>query len=61
MKKLLTVDDISILTGWASMTIYRKARQGKIPSVKLGHSLRFEAEEIEKWITKMKLKREILR
>ena len=42
-KRLLSVEEVSRLTGWRPMTIYKKAAAGEIPGrVKLGkRSLRF--------------------
>jgi len=50
--RLLSVEDVSHLTGWAVMTIYKKSAAGEIPGrMKLGkHSLRFKESEIEDWL-----------
>ena len=48
--RLLKVDDVAEILGMHPQTVYRMARQGKIPSVKIGRSLRFDSEEIEEWI-----------
>ncbi len=50
--RLLSVEEVSHLTGWAVMTIYKKSAAGEIPGrVKLGkHSLRFREGDIEAWL-----------
>lgn len=51
MEKLLSVRDLSTVTGWSPLTIYKKASQGQIPGrVKLGVSLRFKESSIRKWL-----------
>ncbi len=47
--RLLSVHDVSALTGWSPLTIYKKSAAGEIPGrMKLGkHSLRFKESEIE--------------
>ena len=50
--RLLSVEEVSHLTGWAVMTIYKKSAAGEIPGrMKLGkHSLRFRESAIEAWL-----------
>lgn len=52
MERLLSVVEISKLTGWSPLTIYRKSSLGEIPGrMKLGkRSLRFRESEIEAWL-----------
>ena len=51
-QRLLSVHDVSDLTGWSPLTIYKKSAAGEIPGrVKLGkHSLRFRESDIETWL-----------
>ena len=52
--RLLSVHDLSDLTGWSPFTIYRKSSSGEIPGrIKLGKSsLRFRESEIRDWLSK---------
>ncbi len=47
IRPLWTADDVAAYLGWHPQTVYRKARAGEIPSVKVGRALRFRPEEIE--------------
>ena len=51
-QRLLSVHDVSDLTGWSPLTIYKKSAAGEIPGrMKLGkHSLRFKESEIQEWL-----------
>ena len=50
-ERLLSVHDLSEITGWSPLTIYKKAASGEIPGrIKLGFSLRFKESEIEAWL-----------
>jgi len=50
--RLLSVHDVSDLTGWSPLTIYKKSAAGEIPGrTKLGkHSLRFRESEVKEWL-----------
>ena len=52
MDKLLSVFELSDLTGWHPITIYRKGLVGEIPGrIKLGkRSVRFKESKIEEWL-----------
>ncbi len=52
MDKLLSVFELSDLTGWHPITVYRKGLVGEIPGrIKLGkRSVRFKQSEIEDWL-----------
>jgi len=50
-KLLLTVGEVSELTGITVGTLYHWVSQGRIPCVRLSsRCLRFRFQEIEKWI-----------
>lgn len=52
-KRLLTVQEVSDITGFAVGTLYHWATEGKIPCVRPNGSkrcLRFDPLAIEKWI-----------
>lgn len=53
--KLLTIKELSQLIKVKKTTLYSWAAQGLIPSFKLNGLLRFDSEEIEKWIKKSKI------
>jgi excisionase family DNA binding protein len=50
MRQLARVKEISELTGFQPVTIYRMAREGRIPAVRVGRSIRFDREVIEEWL-----------
>jgi excisionase family DNA binding protein len=49
-EKLLTTAELSSLTGLPESWIYANAAAGKLPSLKLGHYVRFRRSEIEPWL-----------
>jgi excisionase family DNA binding protein len=49
-QKLLTAREVADMLGWHVITVYRKARELKIPSIKIGYSLRFREEHIERML-----------
>lgn len=48
--RLLTPEEAATFLGYKVGTIYNKANKGELPSVKLGHTLRFRLSELERWI-----------
>lgn len=48
--RLVDARVVAEMTGWSVITVRRKARQGVIPSRKVGALTRFIPEEIEQWI-----------
>lgn len=50
MKRLLSVRDVADLTGAAPQTLYQWCAQSKIPHVRLGTLIRFDADDVERWI-----------
>jgi excisionase family DNA binding protein len=40
------------LTGFARPTLYRMAREGRIPAHRVGRSIRFDPAEIARWMAK---------
>ena len=49
--RFLTAVDVAGLTGFHRVTVLRMAREGRIPAVKVGRSVRFEATAIDKWFS----------
>jgi len=52
IERLISVREVSELTGWHPITIYKKGMAGEIPGrIKLGRrSIRFRESEIEEWL-----------
>ena len=50
MERFLTVKEVSERLKIAEHTIYTLARNGKIPSAKIGGSVRFDWAEIERYL-----------
>ena len=53
-KRVLTLDDLSLLTGKSKKTLYRKMNE--IPHYYGGNGLAFKREEIESWLCQVKCK-----
>ncbi len=50
MTRLLTVEQVSQMTGWRPATIRQKVWRRELPFVKLGRSVRFKEAEIARII-----------
>jgi excisionase family DNA binding protein len=48
--RLIDAHTVAEMLGWHPATVRLKARQGVLPSRKVGHLTRFVPEEIEAWI-----------
>ena len=51
-KTVMTIKDVAKYLGVHPMTIYKYAKQGKIPAFKIGSDWRFHRKYIEQWIEK---------
>ena len=49
-KRLLTPREAAAYLGLAVDTVYRQARLRKLPSVKVGRSLRFDVKALERYV-----------
>jgi excisionase family DNA binding protein len=49
--KLLTATEVVAMLGLHPITVYRWARQLRLPSDKIGYALRFQQEHIEKLLS----------
>jgi excisionase family DNA binding protein len=49
MTRLLTADEAAALLNVPSSWILREARAGRVPHVRLGRYVRFDAEALEAW------------
>jgi excisionase family DNA binding protein len=50
LPRLLTVRDVA---GWLSIhekTIYEWAEKGKLPCIRVGNRLRFDASDVSRWL-----------
>ena len=54
MKKLIGVKEVAEMLNVKSSTLYQWAELGQIPCIKLNGVLRFDVEDIEKWVTSCK-------
>lgn len=52
--RILTVKELSKILNVKEKTLYQWAGQGVIPSIKMNGSLRFDMDDIEKWINDCK-------
>lgn len=48
--RLLTAAEVAERLGVPETWVYRAARSGKLPSVKLGHYVRFRWSDVEAWL-----------
>ena len=51
-RRWVAVDYVESLTGFKPKTIYRMAREGRIPAKRVGRSIRFDPDEIVRWMAK---------
>jgi excisionase family DNA binding protein len=49
-KRLLTVAEAAGYLGLQVDTVYKKARLGELPSVKVGRALRFDVKALERFV-----------
>ncbi len=47
---MLSVNDVAALFGEHPDTIYRRTKQKTIPHMKLGKALRFDPQELARWL-----------
>ena len=50
MKKIMNVGEVADYLGVVPDTVYRKARRGEIPAVKMGKIWRFPKDALDKWL-----------
>ncbi len=56
-KEIMTVKQVSEYLQMDEHTVYKLARKGLIPSLKIAGQWRFKKEVIDKWITEQSLER----
>ncbi len=52
--QLLTPGDMAEMLGLARKTVIVMARDGRIPSVRIGRFVRFDPQEISRWIDRQR-------
>jgi len=57
MEKLLTLQQVSEKLQISENTLYKLARKGEIPAIKIGNQWRFKAQDIERWLEEQKILR----
>ncbi|UCB57228.1 MAG: helix-turn-helix domain-containing protein [Candidatus Omnitrophota bacterium] len=50
MSRVMTVHEVAKYLNMVPDTIYRKARAGEIPAVKMGKCWRFPKDTLDKWL-----------
>jgi excisionase family DNA binding protein len=55
MKGLLTLRQVAQKLQISETTLYKLARKGKIPAIKVGNQWRFKIEDIDKWLESQKV------
>lgn len=48
--EILTLEEVAVYLKAGKRTVYRLAKQGDIPSFKLGGTWRFRRNELDRWI-----------
>ena len=48
----MTIDVIAARTSFSTASIYRMAREGRIPAIRIGRSIRFDSAAIDKWLAR---------
>jgi excisionase family DNA binding protein len=49
-RRLLQADEVAAMLGVSVQRVYALAREGLLPSVKLGRQVRFDSKQLEEWI-----------
>ncbi len=55
-KRLLTTREAAEYLGLADETVYKKSRLRELPSVKVGRSLRFDLQALERYVEQHTIK-----
>ena len=50
MDKLLSTNRVAEYLDISPLTVRRKVKSGEIPSIKIGHQLRFDKQQIDRWL-----------
>ncbi len=49
-QKILTITEVAERLGMHPVTVYRLVKEARLPVFRIGRMLRFDADEVEKWI-----------
>ncbi len=49
-QKILTITEVAERLGMHPVTVYRLVKESRLPVFRIGRMLRFDADEVEKWI-----------
>jgi len=55
MQKILTITEVAERLRMHPVSVYRLVKEAKLPVFRIGRLLRFDADEVEKWILSAKL------
>ena len=55
MQKVMRVEEVAKYLGVVPDTVYRKARRGEIPAVKMGKIWRFPKDALDQWLNETAL------
>jgi len=53
--RLRTADEVAMILSVPKTWVYRAAREGEIPSIRLGRYVRFDAADISAWVATRKM------
>jgi excisionase family DNA binding protein len=57
MQKILTISEVAERLGMHPVSVYRLVKEARLPVFRIGRMLRFDADELEKWMLNAKLPR----
>ena len=52
LNDILTVSEVAKYLRINPQTVYRKAKTGELPAVRIGRAIRFRRTELEEWLNK---------
>ena len=50
MMDVMTVSEVAVYLRVNPQTVYRKAKAGEMPAVRIGRAIRFRKTELEEWM-----------
>jgi excisionase family DNA binding protein len=53
MEPLLTAEEVAQLLGVSANYVWAKAKEGLIPSVRIGRNRRFRRQDLEQWLERL--------
>jgi len=56
-KNAITPDELAELLGISRLTVIRRAKKGLIPSFRVGGQVRFDPENVGRWLKQMGVQR----